>query len=98
MSPNGEMTVAVWAKVKASALTRRGLIIGNSNISPSGGNHMIGWGLQVVYPARSVRFSRGQPGGFGQPELYATTASGLDRRHLVSDSSAPSTGPRSSCT
>ncbi len=70
----GEMSVCAWVKVKASALTRRGLIIGQSNWS-IGLSARIGWGLQVIYPARTVRFTYGQPGGGA--EVYAETAGGV---------------------
>ena len=37
--------------------------------------HQQGWGLQVVYPGRSVRFSCGQPGAGA--EVYAETPGGV---------------------
>ena len=74
MPPNGVMTVAAWVKVKASALNRRGLIIGNSSISGTGDR--LGWGLQVIYPGRSIRFTRGDVAG-GGVEKYAETSGGV---------------------
>ena len=71
----GEFTVIAWAKVKASALSRRGLIAGTSVWSISGGGYMAGWGLQVVYPARTVRFTIGETDG--STEIYAETAGGV---------------------
>ena len=71
-----EFTVAVWAKVKASATTRRGLIIGTSTFSVGGTpDRQIGWGLQVMYPARTIRFTYGEP--TAGAEAYATTPAGV---------------------
>ena len=75
--PDGVMSVCAWVKVKASAVTRRGGIVGNVGVGVGGGDHYTGWGLEVSYPGRAVRFTRGQPGGFGDPERYAETPSGL---------------------
>jgi hypothetical protein len=71
----GQMTVAVWAKTKASAGTRRGHIIGNS--ATGGDDSMTGWGLHVMYPGREIRFTRGQVAGAGSPEAYAETVGGV---------------------
>ncbi len=73
----GELTVCAWANVKASAITRRGTIAGTSDWTVSGGGSMNGYGLQVVYPSRKVRFTMGQVGGFSFPEIYAETSSGV---------------------
>ena len=58
MAPDGQMSVCAWVKPKASATNRRGVIIGNSNISA--GHLKIGWGLHMFYPERYVYFTRGQ--------------------------------------
>ncbi len=72
LASSGEMTVCAWVNVKAAAGTRRGVIVGNSEWQVSGGGSQIGWGLQVVYPARTVRFTRGQT-----VEAYAETSGGV---------------------
>lgn len=72
--PDG-YTVVAWVNVKASALTRRGVIIGNRVTIAGGPDYSGGWALEVVYPARTVRFTRGHLGG--GPEVYATTPSGV---------------------
>lgn len=73
---DGHMTVAVWARVTSSALTRRGIIIGNTTVVIGSPNWQGGWGIQVIYPTRKVRFSRGQASS-GSPERYAETAAGV---------------------
>lgn len=70
---SANMTVAAWAKIKASAATRRGHIIGTSSVQVGGSHAKIGWGLHVMYPARTVRFTRG---GLSGSEKYAETAGG----------------------
>ncbi len=73
----GQMTIAVWAKTKSSALTRRGQVFGNQTSSVSGPpDALLGWGIQVMYPSRKFRFSRGQPAGPSTAEKYAEMAAG----------------------
>ena len=66
------MTVAAWVKVRASALTRRGVIVGNNN---EGATTQLGWGSKSLYPARTIRFTRGHGGG--GTEHYAETPAGV---------------------
>jgi hypothetical protein len=73
-----DMSVCAWIKVKASATTRTGIVVGNTADVSGTPNFLAGWSLQVVYPGRKVRFSRGQVGGFGQPEIYAESPVGVD--------------------
>ena len=87
---------AVWVKVKASATTRRGLILGNSTGISSAGRLSDGWGLQVIYPAQRPL----QP----RPDRASASRSCTRRQPAASSpmtgtsSSAPTTGPRSGCT
>jgi concanavalin A-like lectin/glucanase superfamily protein len=69
VDPEG-MTAAVWAKVKASALTRTGIIFGTCSLIAYGPDYHGGWGIHVAYPSRVVSFHYGR-------DDYLQTPAGL---------------------
>ena len=71
------MTICAWVKTKTSAATRTAHIIGNAANYTGSPDWVGGYSLQILYPGRTVRFSRGQVGGSGSSEIYAATAGGI---------------------
>lgn len=69
----GEFTVVAFVNVNASLDDRRGVIIGTT--SYAAGPAMRGFGLHVIYPEGSIRFSMGQVGA--GPERYVSTDGGV---------------------